>query len=164
MNICLHCQKETKNPKFCNQSCAAVYNNTHFPKRQWSCRQCGSRIRPTPFAKICQTCLLKPKRKTIEIDNKTIADIKAKHTKAKRPWTDILRGYARKRLKDRSQCSNCGYSKHVEVCHIRDITDFPDYSLVSEVNSLENLVLLCPNCHWEFDNGLLELTPAPPLS
>jgi hypothetical protein len=25
------------------------------------------------------------------------------------------------------------------------------------VNSLDNLVGLCPNCHWEFDHGLLQL-------
>jgi hypothetical protein len=24
------------------------------------------------------------------------------------------------------------------------------------VNSLDNLVGLCPNCHWEFDHGLLQ--------
>lgn len=28
-------------------------------------------------------------------------------------------------------------------------------SLISEINSLENLIYLCPNCHWEFDNELL---------
>jgi predicted restriction endonuclease len=25
------------------------------------------------------------------------------------------------------------------------------------VNSLDNLLGLCPNCHWEFDHGLLRL-------
>jgi predicted HNH restriction endonuclease len=25
------------------------------------------------------------------------------------------------------------------------------------VNALDNLVGLCPNCHWEFDHGLLQL-------
>lgn len=27
MNICLHCNKNTDNPKFCNSSCSASYNN-----------------------------------------------------------------------------------------------------------------------------------------
>jgi hypothetical protein len=25
------------------------------------------------------------------------------------------------------------------------------------VNSLENLIALCPNCHWELDHGLHSL-------
>jgi predicted HNH restriction endonuclease len=30
-------------------------------------------------------------------------------------------------------------------------------SLVSEVNDRNNIAVLCPNCHWELDNGLLYL-------
>lgn len=54
-------------------------------------------------------------------------------------------------------CYNCGYDKHVEVCHIKAIASYSPDTLVSTVNSVDNLVLLCPNCHWEFDNGLLTL-------
>lgn len=54
-------------------------------------------------------------------------------------------------------CKNCGYDKHVEVAHIKAIADFPDNSLISEINAKDNLVYLCPNCHWEFDNNLLSL-------
>ena len=42
---CLHCGEETRNPKFCNNSCAASYNNTVKPKRQKQynvCPTCGS--------------------------------------------------------------------------------------------------------------------------
>ena len=28
-NVCLECNKETNNPKFCNSSCSAKYNNKH---------------------------------------------------------------------------------------------------------------------------------------
>lgn len=31
---CLNCDKETTNPKFCNRSCAASFNNKLFPKRK----------------------------------------------------------------------------------------------------------------------------------
>ena len=34
------------------------------------------------------------------------------------------------------------------------VADFDDGTLVSEIN---NLIALCPNHHWEYDNGLLEL-------
>ncbi len=59
-------------------------------------------------------------------------------------------------------CHNCGYDKHVEICHIRAIGDFPDETPVSVVSGIENLVALCPNCHWEFDRGLLKIEiPSP---
>lgn len=54
-----------------------------------------------------------------------------------------------------TQCVNCDYFKHAEVCHIKSIQDFVKDTPISVINSLENLVALCPNCHWEFDHGLL---------
>jgi hypothetical protein len=54
-------------------------------------------------------------------------------------------------------CLNCGYSKRIDVCHIKDVKDFSDNALISEVNSIDNLVALCPRDHWEFDHGILEL-------
>lgn len=54
-------------------------------------------------------------------------------------------------------CKNCGYEKHIELCHIKAIVDFKDDSLLGDINSEYNVVPLCPNCHWEFDNGLLKM-------
>lgn len=54
-------------------------------------------------------------------------------------------------------CSNCGYSKHIQLCHIKPIKDFSDDTLLKDVNSPDNIIQLCPNCHWEFDHGLLNL-------
>lgn len=56
-----------------------------------------------------------------------------------------------------SSCKNCGYSKHTEVCHIKPISSFPLSTPISVVNDPNNLVRLCPNCHWEFDHGGLQL-------
>jgi hypothetical protein len=36
------------------------------------------------------------------------------------------------------------------------LTSFPLETPISVVNALDNLVGLCRNCHWEFDNGLLQ--------
>lgn len=47
--------------------------------------------------------------------------------------------------------------KHVEIAHIRAVADFSDEDLLSEINHPDNLVGLCPNHHWEYDNGLLNL-------
>ena len=54
-------------------------------------------------------------------------------------------------------CKICGYNKHVEVAHIKAVSEFPDSSTIGEIDSIDNLVGLCPNHHWEYDNGLLEL-------
>ena len=53
------------------------------------------------------------------------------------------------------RCHECGYDRHIEVCHIRDVADFPDTATIGEINDPTNLRSLCPNHHWEFDHGLL---------
>lgn len=50
------------------------------------------------------------------------------------------------------KCEKCGYDKHVEICHIKSVSSFPDEAYLKEINSPSNLLYLCPNCHWEFDN------------
>ena len=54
------------------------------------------------------------------------------------------------------RCAICGYDKHVDVAHIRRVSSFPDEALIGEINSIINLMPLCPTHHWEFDNNLLE--------
>lgn len=55
------------------------------------------------------------------------------------------------------RCEICGYSNHVEVAHIKAVSDFDDSTTISEINSLSNLIGLCPNHHWELDNGYLKI-------
>lgn len=52
-------------------------------------------------------------------------------------------------------CCVCGYDKHIEIAHIKAVCDFSNESLVSEINDIKNIIPLCPNHHWEFDNGAL---------
>ena len=63
------------------------------------------------------------------------------------------RGLGRTQHKEliKKPCFICGYDKHVELCHIKPISEFPPETLVSEVNDISNVVQLCRNCHWEFD-------------
>ena len=56
-------------------------------------------------------------------------------------------------LKTWDKCCKCGYDKHIEICHIRPISDFPPETFLSEVNDISNLIALCPNCHWEHDHA-----------
>ena len=71
-----------------------------------------------------------------------------------------IRGLARSWFKDLTlkPCHNCGYSKHVELCHIKPINEFLSTNFIKDVNNRNNIIQLCPNCHWEFDNNLLKLT------
>lgn len=55
------------------------------------------------------------------------------------------------------KCAVCGYSKHVEVAHIRPVSDFEDFATIEEINSPSNLIGLCPNHHWEYDHGILKI-------
>ena len=54
-------------------------------------------------------------------------------------------------------CVNCYYSRHYEVCHIRQVKDFPETATMAEVHALDNLIALCPTCHWQLDHGMLDV-------
>jgi len=81
------------------------------------------------------------------------------HPEAKAKHNDI-RTWAR-RIMERSgqekRCDICAFKVVVEVCHLKAIKEFPQTALMSEVNSLTNLVYLCPNHHAMLDKGLLKL-------
>lgn len=55
------------------------------------------------------------------------------------------------------KCAICGYDKHIEIAHIKAVSEFDDSALLTEINHPDNLIALCPNHHWEFDNNLLKL-------
>lgn len=55
------------------------------------------------------------------------------------------------------KCYVCGYSNHIEVAHIKAVSEFDDATPIAEINSIDNLIALCPNHHWEYDNGILKL-------
>lgn len=55
------------------------------------------------------------------------------------------------------KCYICGYDKHVEVAHLKSVSSFTDDIKIKEINSIDNLIGLCPNHHWEYDNGILKI-------
>ena len=154
-NPCIQCGIATKNPKFCSRSCAAKTNNEKIPKRKLTkpCDLCGTLVKSQQ--KRCVKCRPEP------IKYWSIAQYKYKlGEKAKWPgyFSSRMREFSRKWGKDREKvCQNCNYAKHVEHCHKVPVSSFPDSATIWEVNCPENIVLLCPNCHWELDNGLLLL-------
>ena len=150
---CACCSKPTNNPRFCSKSCSAKVTNREYAKRKMKerlCKKCGCTLDYDKIRKVCDACLI-PEDKTIE------QAIYTKHHKSSA--FALIRTRARSVTKDRPQtCVNCGYDKHVEVCHIKPISSYSLDTLVSIVNSPNNLVLLCPNCHWEYDKGRLALS------
>lgn len=61
-------------------------------------------------------------------------------------------------------CFFCGYKNHVDLAHRRAVKDFPSEALLSEINHLDNLIILCPNHHREADSGMIDLLEAKNIS
>lgn len=158
MNNCLHCGTSTANPKYCSRSHAAIHTNQQAPKRRFTrkCTECETLI---PASR--QFCDAHGKRKA-NYQLMTVAQLKAKDA-IKHP--SYYRGYLNSitRLLNAHRprvCQACRYDKHVEYCHVQPISNFPDSTIVQEVSGPENILVLCPNCHWEYDHGLLAVSPA----
>lgn len=141
---CLECNCETDNPKFCSRSCSTTYNNRKSPKRQrqGSCKECGIVIKSTRT--YCGGCT------PHDVGSRTKKEV---YSQAKYQKSAVIRQHARRVYDGPNECLLCGYNFHVDICHVRDISDFPETALVAEINSADNLIALCKNHHWEFDNG-----------
>lgn len=147
---------------FCNHHCAATFTNLSNPKprRRLLCSLCKRETRPrnivTGKLYVCRSCLPQNKR-PIKEQNVTKGDLFKRRSCWQSARTHI-RVHAYRvfiRSGQPSNCRMCQYEKHFEICHIRAVSDFPDAATVQEINSPDNLCGLCPNCHWEFDNGLI---------
>lgn len=137
---------------YCSRSCSAKMNNKLTPKRKKEglCRGC--KIEINSAYTWCDECWKHRKSKR-SVSNKTKLELTIKDGGGNkyrkiRHHAHII---ANKTGLINKPC-RCGYSKHVEICHIKSIESFPDDALASEINHIDNLIQLCPNCHWEFDN------------
>jgi hypothetical protein len=139
---CKQCKNEFYRPKtgsdnrwFCSRSCSTKHNNLNRVKK----------IRPVKVKRDRLSITLQELK-----DNYSIAQYHAK-----------IRGIARDIYKQNggsSSCEACGYSLHIDICHIKDVQDFPLTATLAEVNAINNLCGLDKRCHWEFDNGHLKLS------
>lgn len=156
MNNCIACRAETKNPKFCSRSCAAKINNSQFPRRAVTvvpCASCNIELVKPYQRKYCITCT---EQRTLA--NRSISEIMNRRSyQISTQIREHARNLFRREVKI-NHCEICGYDKHYEVCHIKPIKDFDASVKLLEINDKRNLIALCPNCHWELDNGLLNLT------
>lgn len=153
--ICHKCGKDFKRSPsqlkrsehhFCSRSCSVSFNNI------------GLQRNPRRPKKERRKIL-----KTEEIKKLTIMDISQKiSVLGKHPsWlSGYIRIYNRSWNQDLSKkaCQKCGYINHVELSHIKAISSFPKTATLGEVNDPGNILILCPNHHWEYDHGLITLS------
>lgn len=150
MHPCSYCAKPTKNPKFCSKTCAAKVNNKLNPKRirEGRCKTCKTPI--VSGRTYCVGCRPDPR---MSLD-RPIGEMFYEANRAGR--FARIREHAKKSIKHRQQsCQNCNWDIHVECCHIKSISSFSPETPIGIVNHPDNLILLCPNCHYCFDKGLL---------
>lgn len=160
---CIRCKTPTRNAKFCTRSCAASTNNTwavkRKPKKKRTCRDCGDEYLECRWLRSrCRKCYDTWR----DYANRTTlgmlrAKIVASGMHPSCRWSEV-RTHCRNLNSDRPrECQVCGYSNHVEFCHIKGLATYPDSATIAEVNDPSNIAILCPNHHWELDHGLFSL-------
>lgn len=167
-----------KRKKFCNRKCSAKYNN----KKRESYKSLIGIREKTYFVKIkekfslCIVCNTKFKQKRYKCGTfcrtkfcpeckkkQNVNKLTKKELFKKRKIRQDARNDIQKKARQTYQASNkpkkcvvCGYERHYEVSHIKDVKDFLDNSLIEEINHINNLIALCPTHHWEFDEGYID--------
>ena len=155
--VCFHCGKEIerreenlKEKNYCSVSCA----NKSNPKRKLTkqCEKCKTLIHK--YKRLCSNCRKNYKKRN-SIEDRKLGSFK--HLKGALRYSQV-REHAREKAKELPNiCTKCGYDKHVEVCHKKRIPDFDNETLIKEINSIDNIIKLCKNCHWESHNGYYDI-------
>jgi hypothetical protein len=179
--LCVNCNKpfekspleikRTKN-NFCSQSCSASFNNKgtqRNPPKLRICKICGKKYyftRKTKSKIKCDACFKTYEEMTDTYKSRTLAEyhkkpsVKNKHPSWKNSHIRALnRSWNKSLLK--KPCQICGYSMHIELCHIKPVTSFPETATLGEVNHPDNNLVLCPNHHWEYDNKKIRIEDIP---
>lgn len=159
---------------FCNHSCSAEYNNKirgynssnlwvrkdeNNKKRGYNqCPKCGEL--KTCTSKLCKKCsdkekyLVKERTLGSYIDGKQYLTSKCGE----------IRKDARRTIEESNVekvcafCKNHEFDEILEVHHIKSILEFDSKTTINEINSLSNLVWLCPNHHKMIEKGLIKLS------
>jgi len=143
--------------KYCSRSCAASVNNSKFPKRKKTGKVCIICFGPSQYNKRCAPCRAKASEAYLDTTKAMLRGDGNMNFNSRLPY---IRSHAKSVYLKSNQslvCKVCGYDVHVEIAHIKAIKDFSEESTIREINDLSNLVTLCRNHHWEFDNGHLTL-------
>ncbi len=138
---CKNCNSDLigkdKRNKFCSKSCAVTFNNKLRQSKASNCLECNKSLRGTEkgrlfCSKYCQH-QYKKKEKHLQIELGI-----GVHTER------TLKAYLIH--KHGEKCMECGWNKTHPITNKVPI-ELEHIDGVSENNNLENLKLLCPNCH-----------------
>jgi hypothetical protein len=139
-NKCKECFVEiAEGRKFCSKSCAATFNNKVYPKRtngreKPKCLNCNTELHSHQKKYCnnkCQGEYLYKNHSVPMIENGTSTN------------TSALKKYLKENVKD--ECFECGLGNEWNCKPITLQLDHIDGN--SDNNNLDNLRLLCPNCH-----------------
>lgn len=183
--VCQNCKREftpkklSTNRKFCSRSCSTSANNRIAPRRTFQprtkeCAACNEPFTTTPMtarSRRCSTCVENetfPKqivRQGVPTRELTLGDYVEYH-RSRNHHKSLqfceVRAYCRlwnKHLERR--CQVCGYTLHVDLCHIKPLSELPLTTTVGQANDESNIVVLCKNHHWELDHGFLAIEAIP---
>lgn len=71
----------------------------------------------------------------------------------------LCRAWNRELTKE--SCQVCGYDKHVELAHLKPVSSFEKTTKLKEINHPDNILVLCPNHHFEFDAYMILIEDIP---
>lgn len=154
---------------FCSRKCSAAINSAKKQKyKNLVCMRCETTFQTTmrhQSKNLCITCKRINNSKS-RLKFRTIKDFTSRpHLVGKHPsWHHAqIRSLNRDWNSDlkSSGCQVCGYNKHVELAHIKPLSKFDENTTLEIVNAPDNILVLCPNCHWEFDHGSLTISDIP---
>ena len=134
---------------YCSVSCSCKGQPRRKPEGK--CKDCGNNIcTKRARCKACDTIY-----RANRIDNKQLKDTFCPGINR----YGCIRSRAKTLYKHlrKNGCQICGYSHHVDICHIKDICKFSKNDLVKNINSPSNIALLCKNCHWELHHDLIKI-------
>lgn len=178
-NVCKYCDKiievgnqkvsVIRKKKFCNQSCGAKYNNQGRIQNPL-----GMNGRPKPeggqlyidsdgrkrIMYLCTNCNNLVHKKGRKCQPCYFDSIRSDGSNLKKGdmYRTSIGSHSRNVMKDKlDKCYICGYDVHVQVCHIKPVSEFSDDTTLDIINAPSNLIVLCPNHHWELDHGYLKL-------
>ena len=157
VNFTKPCNSALREHNFCSLSCSAKFNNQKRIKNPRTktriCKKCYVSFVLLGQERLCKLC---QEPKTPLLTKGELFAVRSNWQSAR----SAIQKLARKAYFESKviiACNVCGYATHVEVAHIKSVQSFSDNSTIQEINSLHNLVALCPNHHWEFDNGIITL-------
>jgi hypothetical protein len=153
-----------KSKRFCDIYCAGLFNGEkqkgrkyNREKKRYQCFKCSVLLEESAKrSRMCSVCF--EEFKTSAVLDLTLKEIRSKYNINQ--YHAKIRGLARsvyKKANSKLECVICGYNNHSHICHIKPIASFSMGTTLKEVNKIENLTSLCPNHHWEFDNGLIKI-------